>query len=401
MRTDASGLGAQGIAAGARAGRGRVASLLLGLVLALAAAEVLLRLQGPELPCYRLDPELLHDAVPGGSRVQRMPDPNGTRVVEVAFNEFGLRGPLPRVPRDRPRVLLVGDSLVLAGNTREEQTLRAELERRLGEVEVLNAGRESYGPDQTLLWLRRRLREVEPDLVVLVLCAHNDLGDLVRNRLFRLGPGGILERERTALAPTLIEDFEARARPAGGSRLLAWLRRRTVPVAPETTPDPQRLLQAWLDASKAQARDAAIGPPLVVDLEHDTYDADVALQPGSETARAKRALMTAVLQDLRVELELEGVDALAVVVPSAVDAVPTYPVRPDPGTWPDYAASNLTGALSGCAQEAGWSVVDATAALETMGSEAFEAGLDFHWSAAGQAVTAELLEPRVAQLLGL
>ena len=104
---------------------------------------------------------------------------------------------------------------------------------------------------------------------------------------------------------------------------------------------------------KAQARDAASGPPLVVDLEHDIYDADVALQPGSETARAKRALMVAVLQELRVELEIEGVDALAVVVPSAVDAVPTYPVRPDPGTWPDYAASNLTGALSGCAQDAG------------------------------------------------
>ena len=76
-------------------------------------------------------------------------------------------------------------------------------------------------------------------------------------------------------------------------------------------------------------------------------------------------------------------------------------MRPDPGTWPDYAASNLTGALSGCAQEAGWSVVDATAALETMGSEAFEAGLDFHWSAAGQAATAELIEPRIVRLLGL
>ena len=138
-----------------------------------------------------------------------------------------------------------------------------------------------------------------------------------------------------------------------------------------------------------------------MDLEHDTYDADVALQPGSETARAKRALMVAVLQELRVELELEGVDALAVVVPSAVDVDPSYPVRPDSEIWPDYAASNLAGALSGCAQEAGWSVMDATPVLAELGTEAFEAGLDFHWSAAGQAATAELLEPRVAQLLGL
>ena len=162
-------------------GRARLLAVALGLILALLAAEGLLRLAGPgDGVCYRLDPELLHDAVPGGRRTQLMPSSLGTRRVEVAFNALGLRGPLPR--EEGPRVLLLGDSLVLAGNTSEPETLRARLEAQLEGVQVLNAGRESYGPDQSLPWLRRHGAALRPDAVVLVLCAHNDFALCVRAR---------------------------------------------------------------------------------------------------------------------------------------------------------------------------------------------------------------------------
>lgn len=378
---------------------GRLAAVLLGLFVVTACLEIALRLRSPELPCYRLDTELLHDAIPGGGRLQRMPSPVGERTVEVTFNDAGLRGPLPRSPKDGPRVLLLGDSLVLAGNTAEEQTLRAELERRLGDVEVLNAGRESYGPDQSLLWLRRRLGELDPDLVVLVLCAHNDLGDLMRNRLFRLDAAGELERERTTLARTLVEEFESRRRVEGGLHVLSWLQRRLEPVDAEQTPDPEQLLMAWLAASRAQVEDALQGPPVVVDLEHDAFDADVAIEPEGPTAKAKRALMQEVLEAMRVDLEIAGVPSLALVVPSAVDIDPDFPVRPDSSEWPAYTPSNLTHAVRDCAADAGWQVVDATPPLEDLGHAAFEPGLDFHWSAAGQAAVAAQLAPRVKALL--
>jgi len=377
-------------------GRARLLAVLLGLVLAVLAAEGLLRVVGPgDGVCYRLDPELLHDAVPGGRRTQLMPGPTGPRRVEVAFNALGLRGPLPR--EAGPRVLLLGDSLVLAGNTPEPETLRARLEARLEGVQVLNAGRESYGPDQSLLWLRRHGADLRPDAVVLVLCAHKDFGDLVRNRLFDLGRDGALERARTALAPQLVARFGQRR--GSRSALLRWLAGLGAEVAAEDPPDPEALLAAWLAASQAQVADALTGPPVVVDLEQDTYDADLALDPGGASAAHKRALMTAVLRTLRADLEALGVPALAAVVPSAVDANPFYPVRPAPGRWPDLVPNGPALGLAQCAEAAGWPVVDLTGTLADLGAQAFEQGLDFHWSAAGQEAAAGALAPSVAGLL--
>ena len=379
-------------------GRARLLAVALGLVLALLAAEGLLRVVGPgDGVCYRLDPELLHDAVPGGRRTQLMPGPAGPRRIEVAFNALGLRGPLPR--EESSRVLLLGDSLVLAGNTPEAETLRARLETRLGGAQVLNAGRESYGPDQSLLWLRRHGAALGPDAVVLVLCAHNDFGDLVRNRLFEVGREGSAERARTALDPQLVARFGGRR--GSRSALLRWLEGVGSDAVVEEPSDPERLLAAWLEASRAQVADARTGPPVVVDLEQDTYDADMALDPGGASAAHKRALMTAVLRALRADLDALGVPALAAVVPSAVDVNPSYPVRPDPGAWPELVQNGPAQSLLRCAEAAGWIAVDLTGPLEALGSDAFELGLDFHWSAAGQEAAAAALAPRVAGLLEL
>ena len=265
-------------------------------------------------------------------------------------------------------------------------------------MQVLNAGRESYGPDQSLLWLRRHGAALRPDAVVLVLCAHNDFGDLIRNRLFEVGRDGDAERARTALAPQLVERFGRRR--GSRSALLRWLSGLGAEVSVEDAPDPERLLVAWLEASRAQVADALTGPPVVVDLEQDTYDADLALDPNGASAAHKRALMTAVLRTLRADLEALGVPALAAVVPSAVDANPSYPVRPVAGTWPELVPNGPALSLLRCADAAGWAVVDLTGPLEALGSKAFELGLDFHWSAAGQDAAAAVLAPRVAGLLG-
>ena len=101
----------------------------------------------------------------------------------------GFRGDLD-LDRDREstaRLLVLGDSFVMAENVPLEGTfvrqLAFELERGLGcEVEGVNAGRSGYGPDQSLLLLEREIDTVAPDVIVCVLCAHNDVGDLARNK---------------------------------------------------------------------------------------------------------------------------------------------------------------------------------------------------------------------------
>ena len=64
-----------------------------------------------------------------------------------------------------PRVLVMGDSFVMAENVPLEQHLRAAAHEWIEEertsrpaVEGVNAGRSGYGPDQSLLLLERRAR---------------------------------------------------------------------------------------------------------------------------------------------------------------------------------------------------------------------------------------------------
>src|SRR6185369_9764486 len=95
----------------------------------------------------------------------------------VRLNAEGLRGPeiRPRAEVAR-RVLLLGDAFALGYAVSEEQTLRAQLETRLGgapRVEVLNAGVTGYGTEQEVLFERCRGARLQPDVVVVLFRAED------------------------------------------------------------------------------------------------------------------------------------------------------------------------------------------------------------------------------------
>ncbi|HIG85626.1 MAG TPA: hypothetical protein EYQ25_01150 [Planctomycetes bacterium] len=380
----------------------RFGAFLVGLLVASVLVEVGLTRWFPVAgQNYRLDPDLLHDALPGSSRLQLMPPGSDHRRVLVQINSSGLRGPEPDPGHRRPRVLLLGDSLVLAGNSPEEETLRAQLEGLFGgRVEVLNAGRESYGPDQTLLWFQREGAALAPELVIMVLCAHNDLGDLMRNKLFELGSDGSLVRRRPALGPSLRMRFVQRAEAARSPALLRWWRVTMGAHEPSLAVDPDRLVEAWYLAALQQHEDYISGDAVVRDLEHDTWDADVALVRDAASAKDKAALLTAVLVELQGALQITGSRSLALVVPSAVDLDPSYPIRPDSSKWKQYDPARLTARVVAAAEAAGWDVVDLTRDMHRAGPEGlFVGGEDIHWNARGQLLAAQVLVPRIESVL--
>ena len=69
---------------------------------------------------YRLDAELLHDARPDAARIQLMPrarvGPGDAARVLVTTGPEGMRGRGLDRSGERPRVLVMGDSLVMAEN---------------------------------------------------------------------------------------------------------------------------------------------------------------------------------------------------------------------------------------------------------------------------------------------
>lgn len=77
------------------------------------------------------------------------------------------------------RILLFGDSAVVGRAVPPEETLHAQLEKRLRDaglsVEVWNAGVQGYSTDQVLLLMRRLLPLYRPDVVSYSLCG-NDFG---------------------------------------------------------------------------------------------------------------------------------------------------------------------------------------------------------------------------------
>jgi len=364
---------------------------------ALLAVEVWVRAALPVGGAlYRHDSGLLHDARPGAATVQPMPratlGPGDAARVVVRTGPEGLRGAaLADLPEGAARVLVIGDSMVMAENVPAPGTFVARLGARLTaalgrEVVALNAGRSGYGPDQALLLLEREIDRIAPDVVVCVLCAHNDLGDLMRNKLFRLDADGALVRERPRVGARLLDRFEEAADRASAPGLVRLVRFATRPPFVDDVPDDP--IPRYLAALDAQFREHWIeGDDEVVSLFEDIYDADVALglAPGAEAA--KRALLAAILARMGESTAASGAELRFVVVPSAVDLVGDLDIRVDPVRYPGHDPTRLVEVHVAAASETA-PAFDVTDALRGAGGalgDAFVGGTDVHWNAVGQA----------------
>lgn len=365
---------------------------------------------------YALNEELLFDAVPGAARIQVMPAPidgAGDAVrVPVRIGADGFRGANLEEPKRRKRVLVIGDSLVMAENVPLESTfvhwLGRELSERLGAaagndanaVETVNAGRSGYGPDQALLLLQRELEPVDPDLVVCVLCAHNDFGDLMRNKLFRLGEDGAAERATPIVGQREIDLFAERQRRSSQPALQRlwrfWKDSRGAPPAVESvTPG---TVSGYAAALNEQAREHLEDRnPEVVSLFQDFYDIDVAASLPNSFAAAKVELMTGVLFRMVKLASQEDVPILFVIVPSAVDLCEGFGVKVDPLRFPTHSKTALVDALIGAVGLAGGIAIDVTPALVGEGSadRHFVGGVDIHWNASGQRAAASYVAEEI------
>ncbi len=107
-------------------------------------------------------------------------------------NRLGLRGAEVTVekPPGTRRVLMLGDSFTMGKGVQDNETFSVLVEQMLqaslkacngGNVEVLNAGVDSYAPILELLYLKRDLTRFSPDLVILNL----DHSDLVQESAYR------------------------------------------------------------------------------------------------------------------------------------------------------------------------------------------------------------------------
>lgn len=163
-----------------------LAVLALGVLLSLAALEGWMRLQ-PRRLFAEFDPTLGFRLEPGAEGEYRgvsLLAGNPHIRTPVKINALGIRGPeraLAKAPGVR-RLVVLGDSFVVALEVPYEETLTARLEARAAAargapVEAFALGMTSYGQAQEWLWLERTGVPLAPDVVLLMVHLGNDVED--------------------------------------------------------------------------------------------------------------------------------------------------------------------------------------------------------------------------------
>ena len=174
----------------------RAGFVLIGVVIALAAAEVSLRL----LPLRERKARFVTDPV---LHHRLRADWQGTvQGLPYRTNALGLRDRdvVPKAP-GAIRVLMLGDSFTEGAGLAEADTVPRRLEAALQSacpgLEVINAGVASYSPILEYLMLRKIGTMIAPDLVVLNFDMTDVHDDFVRTALARLDADGLPTRVTT------------------------------------------------------------------------------------------------------------------------------------------------------------------------------------------------------------
>lgn len=388
-----------------------LAVALAALALALVAANwAIERFYPIRTFVYRLDDELLYTTVPGRERVLVMDERVGGASIWIRIGNRGFRGADLEPADGRPRVAVYGDSFVMASNVAASETFVVRLGEHLSdrygvEVQTVNAGVTGYGPDQACLKLEREVDELAPSLVVFVLCATNDFGDLLRNKLFRIDEEGGFERFHPTFGKAVLDDFaqkEAESRRPALVRLYRQRRevreqRRAREVEHDFLAErgmkKPPYIRWYLEGARQEFEEVAVRhDPNVVSLWQDYYDADVAIYPDSPSARYKRLLMQGVLTRLRDACAARDLPLVVVVAPSAVDLVDDFEIHVRPDMWTSYDPERLTSLLVELLEGLGVPRVDLYGPFrDSDPGTLFVGGDDFHWNALGQDLGARLV----------
>lgn len=375
---------------------------LLMLVFAEVAGNAIL---GPVFrPIYREDPNLIFAFIPGRKSTNTLPPVNGGATITHRINDDGFRGgPLLERTPGRKRVVVYGDSFIHAYYAADADTfpvrLEGALEARTGtDIEVINAGVSSYGPDQVSRKIEQELPLLKPDLLVVSIFAGNDYGDLTRNKMFRLGADGTLADNPWRLDPAVSEAFSLSQRES----ILVRALRATMAARSQTAEGvgdsavPDRTF--LLDEARREYQSLLSGDPTVTNTHVDYYSADVSLEPDSDSARYKVALMGEVLERIRRTCAEAGVPLVFLFIPHPADLTDDYDWGAvDLAQYPGYSGRNQIAPLERFATATSShyvSLFDAFQADEP--NRLYLHGGDDHWSPAGQALAAGKMADYIA-----
>lgn len=352
---------------------------------------------------YDWDDRCLYRTHPNSKKVYRRTAINGGQSSEVVINSQGFRGPELPPKSNTPRVAIYGDSFIEAEYSQWENTfgerLREAATKLLGKpITVINAGTNGYGPDQELLRMETELPRIQPELVILSIFADNDLGDLLRNKLFRLN-------ERGELASNDWQRSAACQHPGMRGRYepTLWkLARNAIRGLQSRGGVIESYMERWQLQCLAEYDEYVTrGNSEVHDLQADHYDADIALTPGVPSARYKADLFAKILERIDATCRRNHSQLLVVIIPSPADLIENYDFCAiDHQRFPDYDKHALSATVAAAAAKRDIRSVNLYEAFSRQDpARLYFRGGDNHWNDDGQRLAAGIVAPVVAKML--
>jgi GDSL-like Lipase/Acylhydrolase family len=364
--------------------RRNAALTLAALALSLAGAEAGLRLLFPQPlaerygapraggPLVRIDPELGWTLRPNVSGLKSdepwqkdlRTNASGFRDVDHGEKAVGVT-----------RVAVLGDSFVFGSGVGQDETLTHRLQERLGpSFEVVNLGVAGYGTDQALLTLRRWGPRLAPD-IVLAGFFWNDIMENASVEIYGMRkPRFVLERD----ALTLVPPGDSR-RPSAFARLDAVLEARS---------------HLWSLARRALGRSEGRSEP-----EERPVMLDFSLRAAPPSRAAEFEVTWALLEAVAREARALGAVPLVFTLPPKflVDDVVREKVLKVYRLGPDALLPDGFSRMKEACARRNVPVVDLLPPFRvaTAAGESLFLPTGIHWSAAGQALAARVLEPAV------
>jgi lysophospholipase L1-like esterase len=362
-----------------------------------------------EASIYEWDDRCLYRLRPNSKKTFRRTALNGGERIPVSINSRGFRGPelkpdAAHSDSHRQRILVLGDSFIEAEYSKWEDTFTERLSLELSartqsRTETINGGVIGYGPDQMLLRLEDEVPRLKPEMVVVCFFADNDLGDLLRNKLFRLDEQGDLQPHAWKLAP---DCRHPGSRGPYEPTLWKWTRSAIRGLQAQQSATGS-YMDRWLQECTDEYNDYIMqGDPLVRDLQVDHYDADVSLTPHSDSARYKAKLFRKILERMDSVCRTNSTKLLVVIIPSPADLIDDYDFCAiDRQKYPEYVPQAITEVMAHAAKELRIPYINLFDQFQaTNPKELYFRGGDNHWNDLGQQTAAKAVAHKIEQLSG-
>lgn len=330
---------------------------------------------------------------------------NGGETIHWQTNSLGIRGPELTAKKGK-RIVVYGDSNIQAVFSDLDNTFCKRLEHYLNlskespPIQVINAGVQGFGPDQSLLKYLDEQDKLDPDIIILQLFAENDFGDIIRNKLFELSSSGELlpHKTKNGIDPALkyyIEKEQERGTLSSiisKSKAIKYLNQKfDFDVFSYVKTNNTNKASDELDQQLAQLDEEYLSYLGQNDKQYsqfdDSFDLDVIIYPNSPSTILKVGLLHSILRTFKKAVEKRSQKLIVMVQPSIYDLIHFHPFKDH---FPQYKQAALSETMEKIAKEENIPTYNLFNDFITMGpTSLFFKAYDAHWNDKGQDLAAK------------